>query len=292
MTTLYDQTMRALERSLHCSLIASKLDFDHGVMQVDVDDERILEYALANRFSRIPLFSRVEGDEKVVTDVAIVDLERVSVDSPRTLNVEDILAGSTPISEAIHLLWRRPFYFVLEGSRIRRILTVSDLNRLPVRTYLHTLLDHLEWLLAECVEATYPNDSWMPILSNKRQEKILDLHERKRRQDFDTRLIHCTTLSEKATVVGKSEELLRALSQESRTAFDGRFKEIGRLRNRVGHALPPLDKEAESLRDQVRHGGLLTKRADVEWLHRVVGTMETWIDTLSTCSETTEAGEG
>lgn len=286
MTKLYDQTMRALERSLHCSLIASELDFDDGVMPVDVDDNQILQYALVNRFTWIPLFSREEGAEKVVTDVAIVDLERESVASRRGVAVEEIMAGSTPISEAIHLLWRRLFYFVLEGARIRRILTVSDLNRLPVRTYLHTLLDHLEWVLAERIDTTHPDDSWMNLLSKEKQKEILELQQRKRGQDFDTRLIHCTTLSDKATVVGKSEPLLEALSLPSRSAFDRRFKDIGRLRNRVDHGLPPLDKEADTLRDHLRHGGLVIKGADVEWLHSIVACMEEWIHALSASGDT------
>ena len=289
MNKLYHQTMRALARSLHCGLIASELDFDHGVMQVDVDDDHILQYALPNGFSRIPLYSREEDREKIVTDVAIADLQRQSVSSRRSVAVEEIIAASTPISEAIHLLSRRQFYFVLEGARIRQILTVSDLNLLPVRTYLHVLLDHLESLLAECVEATHPNDSWMSLLSEEKQIQIRELHEQKRSQDFDTRLIHCTTLSDKATVVGKSQELLAALSFDSRSASDRTFKPIGRLRGRVDHGLPPLDKDADALRDQLRHCGVVTKQADVEWLHRVVGTMETWIDALSALGDSAQA---
>ncbi len=41
MTTLYDQTMRGLQRSLHSSLIASEIDFDHGVMHVDADEKQL-----------------------------------------------------------------------------------------------------------------------------------------------------------------------------------------------------------------------------------------------------------
>ena len=288
MITLYHLTMRALERDLHCGLIASKVDFDDGVMQVDADEDQILQYALLNGFSRIPLFSREEDGEKIVTDVAIVDLKRRSLSSRRSLAVEEIIAASTPISEAIHLLSRREFYFVLEGARIRQILTVSDLNRLPVRTYLHVLLDHLESLLAESAEATHPKDTWMGLLSEDKQSQIHELHEQKRTEDFDTRLIHCTTLSEKATIVGKSKELLARLSIESSKEFTRTFRDIGRLRNRVNHGLPPLDKEADALRDQLRHCGVVTKHADVEWLGRVVGTMETWIDALSASGESAQ----
>jgi hypothetical protein len=281
MTTLYDKTMRALEGALHCELLASALDFDRGVLPVGAHDDQILEYAIVNAFTRVPMFSREESGQKLVTDVAIVDLNRESVKSRRGVAVEEIIAGSAPISAAIYLLSRRPFYFVLQAARIRQILTVSDLNRLPVRTYLHVLLDHLESLLAERVETAHPSNSWIGLLSDQRQRQIRQLHEQKRSQDFDNRLIHCTTLSDKATVIGKSAELLAALSFESRSAFESRFQDVGRLRNRVLHGLPPLDKEADTLRDQISHGGLVTKRADLQWLQRVVGLMQQWIDAMS-----------
>lgn len=41
MTILYDQTMRGLQRSLHCSLITSELDFDHAVMHVDGGEKQL-----------------------------------------------------------------------------------------------------------------------------------------------------------------------------------------------------------------------------------------------------------
>jgi len=292
MSDLYHETMSALEQSLHCGLIASSLDFDHGVMQVDVTEDQILRYALLNDFSRIPLYSTEHDGEKVVTDVAIVDLEGQCLETRRGLAVEEMIAVSTPISDAIQLLSRRHFYFVLEGSRIRRILTASDLNRLPVRTYLHAVLDHLEWCLAERVEATYPNDSWMSLLPDGSQNQIHRLHKKKRSQDFDTRLIHCTTLSHKATVVGKSREVLAALSFDSQSTFDSSFEDIRRLRNRVNHGLPPLDKEADTLRDHLCHGDLVTKRADLEWLQNTVGSMEQWIDALSSLGGSDEARRG
>lgn len=41
--------------------------------------------------------------------------------------------------------------------------------------------------------------------------------------------------------------------------------------------------------DQLRHCGVVTKQADVEWLHGVVGTMETWIDALSALGDSAQA---
>ncbi len=284
MNKLYHQTMTALAESLQCTLIASDLDFERGVLPQTVEEDEILAYALANRFSRIPLFSGEES-ERLITYVALVDLEGERLVERRPITVEDVISGSTPIDKAIQLLTRRPFYFVLDPHCIRKILTVSDLNRLPVRTYLHTLLDHLEGLLAEWIEQAFLENSWKTSLSGKRQESIQGLHEQKRREDFDTRLIDCTTLSDKATIIGKSDRLQGELSQPTRSAFKKRLKPIKRLRNRLAHGMPPLDKEADTLRDHLRPGGLLTKRADLEWLNQVVLTLLAWIEALSGTNE-------
>jgi hypothetical protein len=281
MRGLYQETITALEQSLQCHLIASELDFEHGVKHVDAEDFEILDYALPNQFSRIPLFSAGEGPNKRITHVAIVHLHNNKVTDRRAIMVDDLIAGSTPISEVIGLLSNRPFYFVLHTCLITKIVTTADLNRLPVRTYLHTVLDHVEWLLAEWIQSTFPNSEWMTLLSESAQLKIRQLHETKRSEDFDTRLIDCTTLTQKAVVVEKSDELVRRLSRGGEPSFRKAFQRVKRLRNRLGHGLPPLDKEADALRDHLRHAGQLTKRADLEWLNGVLRTLHAWIDALS-----------
>jgi hypothetical protein len=96
---------------------------------------------------------------------------------------------------------------VLTETHQQKLLTVSDLNRLPVRTYLHTLLDHLESVMAAAIGEAYPYDRWFALLSESRQAKVSELHELKQRSDFDTCLIDCTTLSDKATILARSEGL-------------------------------------------------------------------------------------
>lgn len=282
MDDLYHQTMTALEQSLHCRLIASELDLERGVSRLEASDQEILAQALPSFFSRIPLYSSdPQPGERTITHIALIDLKGKCVQQRRPVTVEDVISGSTPIARAIELLSLRPFFFVLDPDCIRRILTRSDLNRLPVRTYLHTLLDHAEGLFAQWCEAIYPDETWLGCLTCDRQARVQELYCAKQQADFDTRLIDCTTFSDKANIVGKSERFRAQLLSLSRRKFQAEFMPIKRLRDRLDHGLPPLAADTDRLRDHLSHGGPLTKQADLAWLDGVVRTLRDWIEALS-----------
>ncbi len=281
MDDLYHQTMTALEQSLHCRLIASELDLDRGVLVRDASDQQILALAQASSFSRVPLGTLDDQSDWTITHVALVDLERRMVQERRPITVEDVISGSTPIGMAFELLSVRPFYFILDPCRIQRILTQSDLNRLPVRTYLHTLLDHVEELLAGWCERLYPHDGWIDCLAQDAQERIQELHRTKQEADLDTRLVDCTTLSDKGNILGRSPAFLNQLQLTSRRTFRKEFSPVKGLRDRLDHGLPPLETAADELRNALRHVAPLSNRKDLARLNRVVGTLHAWIGALS-----------
>lgn len=163
-TKLYHQTLARMEQTLTCTLISSLIDTQLGIFAANADDAAILEYALPNRFEFIPLKPASGNHTATVSDVAEVDLVKKTVMRRRPVALEDVVAGDTPISRTIELLALRPFYLILEQTCITRILTVSDLNLLPVRTYLHTVLDHLESLMAASMESAHPEDRWLELL--------------------------------------------------------------------------------------------------------------------------------
>lgn len=275
---LFHRTMEALEESLHCGLIATDLDLQAGVKDLNAHDEEILDFALKNRFTRIPLRSKEQGPHGAITHVAIIDLGQGRLAERREITVDDVISASTPIERAVKLLRRRRFYFVLDPDQILKILTVSDVNRLPMRTYLHTLLDHLEGLMTECIEKTFPDEGWMSHLSDSRKQEVRSLHAQKQSQDFDTRLIDCTTFSDKMTILRKADVLP---TEDSRSAFQRKVGPIRQLRNRLGHGMPAIDHEIDRLRDHQRHGNQLVKAGDLDWLGDTIETLRNLIDALS-----------
>lgn len=282
MTGLFHQTMTALERSLTCGLIASDLDFTNGIKPFSAPDDDILTLAIQHRYSRVPLRDDNSVRKVEITHVAIVDLAGNRVQDRRTITIDDLIAAETPLHRAIDLLQQRGFCFVLVHEAIHKILTRSDLNELPVRVYLSTLLAHLEGLLADTIDGALPDDQWFPCLSDPRQLEVKRLHSQKIAEDFDTRLIDCTTLSDKSTIIRKVPDLNKQLGLPSPNQVKLQFKLINNLRNRLNHGLPPLSEECDALRDHLDHGRQMTKARDVAWLASVVATMHAWIAALAT----------
>jgi len=282
MNNLFDTTMTQLEQSLTCELIASEIDLEGGVKSASVGDEELLEFATRCQYSRVPLKDKRFSEATPITHVAIIDIHNKRVVERRQIAINDLIAGETPLSKAVEVLRKRGFCFVIVHDEIKKILTRSDLNKLPMRVYLTTLLAHLEGLLANAIHKAFPNDQWLDKLSEENQRGVNDLFEEKKKNDFDTRKIDCTTLSYKSTIVQKSHELRQELSNCGRDKFNDLFKKtINRLRNRLEHGLPALTEEDNTLRDHLYHNQQLTKETDVEWLAEVILTLRAWIDCLT-----------
>jgi CBS domain-containing protein len=71
------------------------------------------------------------------------------------LGARDLVACSTSILEVIRLMaeYRRGFYFVLRGGELTGLITYADLNRRAVRTALFALVNEVEEVLIELLEA-------------------------------------------------------------------------------------------------------------------------------------------
>jgi hypothetical protein len=72
-------------------------------------------------------------------------------------------------------------------------------------------------MLADTIDVALPDDQWFPYLSDRRQPEVKGLHAQKTGEDFDTRLIDCTTLSDKATIIRKLPDLLKQLGLSTTT---------------------------------------------------------------------------
>jgi hypothetical protein len=279
--SLFHNTLTRLERSLTCELIASDLHDGGSVKPFSTSDADIIDFAMQFRFTRVPLLGEMPPRDKEISHVAIVDLREGRLIKRRPITADDLIAGETPIGKAIQLLSERAFCFVLVHESIRKILTRSDLNKLPVRAYLGTLLAHLEGVMASLIAAAFPDNAWQPALSASRQQAAHALFDQKKNEDFDTTLLDCTTLSDKSTIIRKSAELFERLDLPSEKEFDRQFEQIKQLRNRLPHNLPPIMEDCDTLRDHVYHGQQLVKAKDVDWLAGVVSTMQGWIDAFA-----------
>jgi hypothetical protein len=66
-----------------------------------------------------------------------------------------------------------PCRLVLSGMKLDGIVTLSDLQKLPVRPSIFLLITHLELLMATTLRSKFNDDGdWLHLLSSNRQDKI------------------------------------------------------------------------------------------------------------------------
>jgi hypothetical protein len=229
---VFHRTMVELEEALTCDLIASRIDFLEGVKRWDASDEDILAYAVPNRFSRVALSGSSDGQE--ITGVAVVSLKDRTVQRDE-IDVGRVVAATTPIGYAIHLVVTRRFLFVKKDRLINKILTVSDLNKLPTRVYLAALVLHFESMLADLIADRLADEDWLALLVEERQQEVLRLQRLKVSSEIESRLVDCASLKDKIIVATRSQVCREALTSAAREFSSVRADRVRELRNAVLH---------------------------------------------------------
>ena len=128
----------------------------------------------------------------------------------------------------------KPFRFLVTKNGVSGLVSLSDIQRLPVRAALFASITQFEMAMATLIDARYPEDCWLEHLSEERQEKIdVELANASSSQNQVARLLY--------TQFADKTNLLRLIAKErgdprSRNEFDAEFAHLQDLRNRVAHA--------------------------------------------------------
>lgn len=114
------------------------------------------------------------------------------------------------------------------------------------------------------------------------QLAVRDLFEKKRAVEVDTRLIDCTMLTHKFTLIAKSPSLRQRFGTRAKREFDRYVRPVRDLRDRLLHDMDPIDgngaEHLESARDAIAHGSAVARRRDPAWLAGVNATIHKMIE--------------
>ena len=125
-----------------------------------------------------------------------------------------------------------PCRFIVAGGRISGLVTLSDLQRLPVRMTLFALLTGFEMTLIEAIKRRYPEEKqWLSLLPQYRQGGVRRAIRRARARDNFVHGLYATNLFDKRLIVQHlpyfgdgGEDLAREL------------RDIKCLRDQIAHA--------------------------------------------------------
>ena len=146
---------------------------------------------------------------------------------------DHVIGADASIIEFVMTADKRPMRLVVSGDRVAGLVSLSDLQLLPVRAAIFTLITSLEIAMARRIETEWHDDTigWLELLSDGRREKILDEMRTAKQKDGFVSEIVFTQISDKATIVRKKKLVPGSGKQLQRD-----FNAIRDLRDNIAHS--------------------------------------------------------
>ena len=147
--------------------------------------------------------------------------------------VDDQLIGAdASILDYIRQGNERPFRLVVSGTGIAGVVTLSDLDKLPARAALFSMITGFESAMSQFIESIHPNNDWQNLLSTDRKDELKKRICESRKKDSFVSNIVLTQFCDKATVLKKGWDC----HQISKKALKKQLKGIEDLRDNLAHA--------------------------------------------------------
>lgn len=157
-------------------------------------------------------------------------------DAARGFGRDQLIADEASLSAVIRTLTHYDVGFVTQIGEVTAFVTRRDIQKPVVRMWLFGMITLIEMTLAERLRTEWADGSWVELISAARLEKTRQLRDERRRRGQRCDLVDCLQLSDKADVLARSPEQLKALGFESRKAAGRVIQELVSLRNNLAHA--------------------------------------------------------
>lgn len=198
----------------HCSELAERnKSSQFSTIPVVVDGKVLGLHNAARWFEEIPPASPLGADYEPLS--------------------EDILiADDASIFDFVRQADRHPTNLVVKGTSISGLVSLSDIQQLPVRAALFTLVTSFEMMMADLIARAYPDTAeWKSFLTSGRRTKLeAAVAEAKRKDVFASELLF-TQFCDKRTIVVK-----HGLEGADPETLEARIKAAENLRDSLAHA--------------------------------------------------------
>ena len=140
-----------------------------------------------------------------------------------------------------------PRMFVRVLGTVGGIITMSDLQKPPVRMWLFGMISLMEMRMSRLVELKCQGDSWKQYLSESRLQKAEALLEERKRRNQNLDLIDCLQISDKGQIIARHEELRRLTKMQSRRQTEQVIRMLESLRNNLAHSQDIISCDWETI---------------------------------------------
>ena len=227
-----------LER-LHCSLTVDMIMTRRARLQVCRPDETARAVMARNihNFSFLPVVDetrRILGLYQAERWFGKEPPQQLIGDDFELFSEELVIGADASIVDFVTRADQRPTRLVVSGVRVAGLVSLSDLQQLPVRAALFTLITCLEMAMAKRIEKEWHRDDpsgWLELLRDERQADILKAIDKAKKKDGFVSEIVLTHFSDKATIICK-----KGLVPGSASQLECNFDAIRKLRNDIAHS--------------------------------------------------------
>jgi hypothetical protein len=147
------------------------------------------------------------------------------------LTEEYLIGADASILDFVLDADQRPCRLVVSGARIVGLVSLSDLQRLPVRAALFALITGFEMAMADSIRKVHSSDGdWLKFLGKSRQQKIEGEKAKSKVDDSYVDSLLFTQFCDKREIVKQQ------FPEERRDPLGEALIRIEGLRNNVAHA--------------------------------------------------------
>jgi len=148
---------------------------------------------------------------------------------------DDLVSDTASLIDVVKSLAINERCFVTILHRVGAIITLSDLEKPPMRMFLFGIITVSEMMMTEILRHRYRDDSWQTLISIQRLSKAKQLQEERSRCGQKVDLIDCLQYGDKGWILSYDEDFRKALGQESRRHARRAIRELETLRNNLAH---------------------------------------------------------
>jgi hypothetical protein len=202
--------------------------------------------AALDDFDQIPVVAKGEVVEVLVRDIGIVPAHSGM-----------FMSAEAPLVTFLETADRQPFRILLRGETLVGLVTLSDLQRLPVYPLLFSMTVAVEAMLRECIRRSCRDDEdkWLTLLTSREQSAINVHYERARAENLAIDRLSFAGLAEEIRVAVALQ--LCSLNDQIHT----NLLDLQKLRNQVCHV--------QGFAETIEHARRLPKR--VHRIHELSG---------------------
>jgi hypothetical protein len=229
--------MAALQDRLPIALIATP----RHALRTCRSDEMLAEVMARNDegFDYFPVIDATRhGHERIIGLIELVPYLHgqtaggIVREHMSALSEDNLIGADAGILTFVRTADRHGCRLVMSGAEISGLVSLSDLQQLPVRAALFALITHVEMTMAEAIRREFNgSEEWKTRLSEGRQQKL----ERKRGEAKSAdNLVDDLLLTEfvdKATIIWKSPNFT-----DGKRRFEDDMTEARKLRDNLAHA--------------------------------------------------------